>query len=400
MINGSCSNQELWCDGAREQTEVLAQPMETCVTVYWMKYCYQLLQLTGNSVWADEMEVSLYNALLGALTPKGEWFAYFSPLIGGRVPSLPQHEDVGLSCCVVNGPRGLLLTPRWAVMSSREGLAVNLYAKGSYDQKLADGTEVKILQATDYPVDDAINLTIFPSKSKRFTISLRVPEWSKKTGLSVNGKEINCTPGSYAKINRTWKDGDKINLKLDLRGRVIPAPSGTPEVAVMRGPILLALDNRFVEQQDTLVSLGAELNSSIKEMPDSTEAKLAPIERTNPAGYTRIKRTILSSDPQEYVELKPVTSKPEEVWMAFEVPFQVRPSHFFNHHIKSLVMCDYSSAGNKWSENNLYRVWMPQPMYMNNMYPSNTWKLINPEAKAYPKLPKGKLQLSAVKDIE
>jgi hypothetical protein len=283
-------------------------------------------------------------------------------------------------------------------MSSKEGLAVNLYAKGSYDQKLADGTEVKILQATDYPVNDEIDMGIFPSKSRRFTLSLRIPEWSKENELRINGEKINCTPGTYAKINRTWKNGDKISLKLDLRGRIIAAPSGTPELAVMRGPILLALDNRFVEQQDTLVSLG-EPNYSTKEMSDSTETGLEPIDRTNPSGYTRIKAALLPTDPQVYVDLKPVTSKPADVWMAFEVPFEVRPSHFFNHHIKTLVMCDYSSAGNRWSENNLYRVWMPQPMYMNNMYPSNTWKLIDPGVKAYPKLPKGKLQLSTDRDI-
>jgi len=394
MITGSCSNQELWCDGVREQTEVLSQPVETCVTVTWMRYCYQLLRATGNPVWADELEQSLYNALLGAMSPDGGWWAYFSPLIGERIPSPMQHEDVGLSCCVANGPRALLLTPRWAVMGSKEGVVVNLYSQGSYGEKLSDGTEVKILQSTDYPVGDEVNITVEPSKTKRFTISLRIPEWSKKNELSINGEQIKCTPGSYVKINRVWTEGDKIVLKLDLRGRLIPAPSGAPDLAVMRGPILLALDSRLTEPQDSLVWLAVGQKGSKgveqKMKEGQKEENLEPIAQMNPSGYTRIEPVITANDAPVYIDLKPAKNKPEGVWMAFEVPFLVRPSHFFNHQKKTLVMCDYSSAGNEWNEKNLYRVWIPQPMYMGNMYPKNFWRIIYPKANMRPVFPQDK----------
>jgi DUF1680 family protein len=387
LIIGSGSDQELWADAVREQTEILPQPVETCVTAVWMRYCYQLLKVTGNPVWADELEVSLYNALLGAMTPNGDWFAYHSPLIGQRVPSHQQHPDVGLSCCVANGPRGLLLTPRWAVMKSKVGLVVNLYAKGSYCEKLSDGTTVKILQTTDYPVNDEIILNVQPAETKRFTIGLRIPGWSKKTQLSVNGYAINCEPGKYAKISRTWKSSDEIILKLDLRGRVIPTPSGAPDLAVMRGPIVLTFDNRLTEPQDTCVWL---LTSKDKIAQLDTAVKSSPSGEVNPpvyAGYVRIEPSLLPADGQDYITLKPVKSKPENIWMAFEVSFVVRPWHFFSNHEKILTMCDYASAGNEWNDNNSYRVWFPQPMYMANMYPPPVWRLINPETKTRPVIP-------------
>ncbi|MEI8205939.1 MAG: beta-L-arabinofuranosidase domain-containing protein [Kiritimatiellales bacterium] len=348
MIHGSGSNKELWCGGTRIQTEILEQPMETCVTVTWMKLCYQLLRLTGDSLWADELEVSLYNALIGAMTPDGSWWAYFSPLAGQRVPSHYQHEDVKMSCCVANGPRGLLLTPRWAVMTFADGLAVNLYASGDYAARLNDGVKVRLTQQTEYPVADEITLTVNLDNPAVFTLKLRIPAWSKHTSLSVNGEPVDCQPGSYAALTRKWVSGDKVFLNIDLRGRVISAPSGAPQFAVMRGPVVLALDDRLAKPQDIAVRLAV--------------------------------------DEEGFVPLKPIMDKPAEVWMAFEVPFDVKPLHYIGHYQTALIMCDYASAGNRWSSENLFRVWLPQPLFLRHMYPEGTWRLMCPGLTECPTL--------------
>jgi DUF1680 family protein len=352
MLVGSGSNQELWCDGARTQTEVLEQPLETCVTVTWMKLCLQLLRLTGDPVWADELEISLYNALLGAMTPDGTWWAYFSPLTGQRVPSTEQHKDVGLSCCVANGPRGLLLTPGWGVMTSASGPVVNLYAMGVSTTKLADGTTVKLVQETTYPVGDHVTLKVLLEQKKRFTLALRIPAWSRQTLLTINGEAVACQPGTYARLEREWSPKDKIILRLDLRGRAVPAPSGAPQLAVMRGPVVLALDNRLVQPQAVAVRLV-----------------------TDAAGC---------------VPLSLATNKPANVWMAFDVPVEVRPSHFFNHHQLKLTLCDFASAGNGWSGQNLYRVWLPQPLFLQQAFVPDTWKLMYPKTTERPVILGGK----------
>jgi DUF1680 family protein len=350
MVHGSGSNQELWCAGARVQTEVLEQPVETCVTVTWMKLCDQLLRLTGDPLWADELELSLYNALLGAMTPDGAWWAYFSPLAGQRVPSHYQHADVELSCCAANGPRGLFLTPRWAVMGCEGGLALNLYAPGRASHKLAGGTEVTLVQETDYPRGEEIQLTVSPGKRERFALKLRIPAWSRQTDLRINGEAVAASAGSYAVLDREWSPGDRVLLKLDLRGRAMPAPSGAPQLALRRGPIVLALDNRLIQPRDVAVRLVA--------------------------------------DKEGYVVLKPAAAGPAGVWMAFEVPFEVRPSHYFNHYQTNLVMCDYASAGNGWSSENLLRVWLPQPLFLRNAFPADTWRLMCPDLNECPPIPK------------
>ena len=373
MIDGSVSNQELWYNGAIEQTEILEAPQETCATVTWIKLCYQLLRLTGDSKWADQMEISLYNALLGSMMPKGEWWAYHSPLTGERVPSIVQ--GCNLSCCVSNGPRGLLITPEWAAMNDmNHDVVINLYSPGTVSFKLPDEKNVSVIQETDYPANNLVSLLIQPETASIFSIKLRIPEWSRQTILKVNGESISCKPGSYASIKRVWKKNDKITLELDLRGRIIRAPSGAPQLAIMRGPVLLAMDNRLVPDQDSVVWLISQPYKYETQIPN------------NGKGYIPPKYNFPSAGEDGYIDLKPVDSPNENIRMAFDVPFIVRPFHFFNHHQKNIIMCDYASAGNKWSPDNTFRVWLPQPLFMKYIFIKDTWKLMHPDEKR-PEIP-------------
>jgi len=334
-IVGPGTRGEHWCSGHASQTAAVFQPMETCVTATWMKFLYQLLRLTGDVKYADELEKNLYNGLLGAQMPGGSWWAYFSGVNGERVPSLMQHDDVGLSCCVVSGPRALLLVPQWAVMSSDKGPVVNLYFPGTAEITSPSGQKITVSQKTDYPVGDTVDLTLKLAKPEAFTLALRIPAWSGRTSLKVNGEAIEAMPGTYAEINRTWKNGDKVQLVLDLRGRILEAPDGNGQLAVMRGPLVLALDNRLA--------------------PDSNRETKATLDR--------------SAFP--FIELKPNPKAAARInaWVAFDVPFVV------DGKIQLLTMCDFASAGNAWTTANQYRTWLPQPMWLGNMYESGqTWQ--------------------------
>jgi DUF1680 family protein len=350
MVHGSGSNQELWCEGRRIQTEMLEAPVETCVTATWMEFCQHLLRLTGDVAWADAMEHALYNALLGAMTPDGSWWAYFTPLVGQRVPSHVPHGDCRLSCCVSSGPRGLLLTPGWAVMTGMGGIAVNLYAPGRASLELSGGRKVELVQQTDYPAEGKIRITVSPAEKSSFNLRLRIPEWSRQTQLRVNGATVLAVPGTYAVLNREWSPGEVVELELDMRGRAVAAPSGAPQFALMRGPLLLALDNRLVERQAV-------------------------------AAY-------LAVDADGFVNLKPSATRASHAWLTFDVPFNVRPYHYVKHYQTNFVMCDYASAGNGWSGENLMRVWLPQPLFVQHAFPSDLWRIMFPEAKGCPTIPK------------
>ena len=338
MIHGSMSNNEMWFYGVKNQTSVLEQPVETCVTAQWMLICWQLLRLTGDPKWADELELSLYNALLGVMTPDGHWWAYFAHLNGERIPCHFHHPKLAMTCCVSSGPRGLLLTPQWAVMHSEDGIIVNLYAPGSAKVQLNGGIGVAVLQETSYPESDTVNITINPTKETKFKLRLRIPSWSKFTKLSINGQSVACDPGQYAEIHRTWTSGDRVTLIFDMRVRAIKAPSGAPELALARGPILLALDSRLAKIDSRAVYI------------DVCE--------------------------DGYVAVKPTTPGSSEIWMAFEVPVYTRRGCVQPKQDQfTLVFCDYPSAGNQFLASNQFRTWLPQPLFLENAFYPDIWKL-------------------------
>lgn len=338
---GSGSNHEMWCQTARHQTETLEQPQETCATVTWMKYCHRLLQLTGSPEWADELETSLYNALASAMQPDGTWWAYYNPLNGQRCPSFKQYGDVGLSCCVASGPRGLLLTPQWAVMESLDGgITVNLYSPGTAECRLPDGSRVRLSLETDYPVGGQVRLRIGCERPTAFTLRLRIPAWSRSTRVFVGDSVIEPHPGSYAEIELEWRDGDAVVLELDLRTRAVPAPSGAPQFALVRGPLVLALDRRLVEPDD--------------------------------------RSLLLVTDSEGYVEACPVPSPDPRILFTCEVPFLYHKVHI-EKIPQGLLMCDYASAGNTWSAESLFRTWLPQPLFMRQAFIEGTDRLQNPK---------------------
>ena len=67
----------------------------------------------------------------------------------------------------------------------------------------------------------------------------------------------------------------------------------------------------------------------------------------------------------EYINVTPSDCTDGAIYITLDVKTRVRPTHFTGHAVKTLTMCDYASAGNKYDKENLFRVWLPQPLSMN-----------------------------------
>lgn len=335
MIVGSGSAAEIWFHGKLHQSEPVYQGMETCVTATWMKLLYQALRLTGDSHYADLLEPSLYNAMLSAMTPQGDWFSYYTGLMGERVPSHLQFPDVVMSCCVANGPRGLMTTPSWAVMSSETGPVVNLYSASVTALETPSGKPLEVVVQGDYPVHGNVLVSLNLDNPERFALRLRIPFWSRKTKVVVNGRKYSSKPGKYLRIKRLWKPGDTVSIVFDFTAKVLDAPNGTGDAAIRRGPVVLSFDTRLIPRRDAV---------------DAPPMYRYEFDRKKDGS----------------IDVKLVDSPDPALWMTFEVPCvdEAGAPH-------TLPMCDYASAGNTWQEGNLFRTWTPQPFDFRHLYVNN-----------------------------
>ncbi|MGW0201849.1 hypothetical protein [Nonomuraea sp. NPDC003201] len=97
---------------------------------------------------------------------------------------------------------------------------------------------------TDYPHGGVVTITARRAPARPASIILRDPEWSQDTRLSLNGAPVE--PAGMT-LTRTWQPGDRLELTLDLRPRVVRPDHRVDAirgcVAVRRGPEVLALES-------------------------------------------------------------------------------------------------------------------------------------------------------------
>jgi uncharacterized protein len=322
-IAGSGASAEAWFGGHDHQASPVYHYQETCVTVTWIKMSQQLLRLTGEAKYADAIEQAFYNALLGSMNPDGADWAKYTPLNGERKEGSEQC-GMGLNCCNASGPRGLFTFPHTAIMSANDGIRINFFTEGGSTVTTPKNQLAEISQTTSYPGSGTVTLTVSIPKPEELAVSIRIPAWSQNTTISVNGKEVaNIVPGAIASISRKWQSGDKIELNLDMRGRIIKLGANPESLALLRGPVVLARDSRLA---------GPVL-----------QAVITPV-----------------SDKDGYVALEPVLSDSKDFRMQFNAMVSVESYTEAAARPVPAIFCDYASAGYSGSDNNAFRVWFTQ----------------------------------------
>lgn len=219
---------------------------ETCVTVTWLQFNAQLLRLTGEARFAEQLERATLNQLFGAQRPDGMGWGYYVEMAGRK----PYTSNLDGQCCLSSGPRGVALIPTFALSTDAEGMVANMYDAGRAHLQLRDGTAVAATVESAYPADERIRVTVTPAQTRTFTLKLRIPAWCREHRLEVNGRPV--PPGTsadgYAAVRREWRVGDAVELRLGLGPRVVAGDfTNEGKLAVLYGPLVLAADDAMVE---------------------------------------------------------------------------------------------------------------------------------------------------------
>jgi DUF1680 family protein len=214
---------------------------ETCVTVTWLQFNAQLLRLTGEARFAEQLERVTLNQLLGAQKPDGSAWGYYVQMKGKK----PYSSTLDGHCCLSSGPRGIALLPTFAVTTDKDGAVINLFDAGTANLSLYDGTAVKLKIETLYPADGRIRVAVDPQKESEFSIKLRVPSWCESSSITPEGATRDAN--GYMTLHRKWKPGDVIQLDLKLQARVMMGDHLCESKAhVCYGPLVLAADESLL----------------------------------------------------------------------------------------------------------------------------------------------------------
>jgi DUF1680 family protein len=220
---------------------------ETCASVGLVFWASRMLGRSPNRRYADVMEQALYNGAIAGLSTDGRTFFYDNPLESlGRHHRWTWHR---CPCCPPNIARLVASLGSYIYGVADNEVAVHLYCQSQARVGLANGAKFTLSQATDYPWSGDIKLTVDAEGPARFALNLRIPGWAKGARLMINGEATHLaavTADGYARIEREWQPGDRIDLTLPLEPRVLRAHPAVRQdagrVAVMRGPLVYCLE--------------------------------------------------------------------------------------------------------------------------------------------------------------
>lgn len=191
--------------------------LETCSTMAWMQFTREMFRITGEAKYAQELEKTAYNALVGAQYPNGiDWCYHIFD--NGRTHVARFH-----ACCPSSGAMALEELSPLVYSLKGEGISCNIYTKSEASITLSGSNKVSIRQETEYPFEGVVRVTLLPEKRSDFPVYLRIPDWADRAEISVNGQHIETTnfkQGGYFTINRTWVEGDEISMNFPLKLKI------------------------------------------------------------------------------------------------------------------------------------------------------------------------------------
>jgi hypothetical protein len=233
------------------------QGFETCGIVEFMHSFEMLFKISADPVWIDRCEELAFNSLPAASTPDLKALHYLTcanqiqldnrnkaPEIdnGGNMFAYSPFEVY--RCCQHNVSHGW---PYYAeelwLATGDNGLCASLYSESEVSAKVAQGSEVRISEATDYPFSDTISFKISTEGDVRFPLYLRIPKWCRDARLWLNGRpvKVEAKPLNFIVLNRSWKNGDQVDLQLPKHLAVRTWAKNDNSVSVDYGPLSFSL---------------------------------------------------------------------------------------------------------------------------------------------------------------
>ena len=252
---------------------------ETCASVANVFFNDRMFRNLRDGRYYDVLECALFNGALAGINLAGDRFFYVNPLeADGATPFnhglKGRTEWFGCACCPPNISRLIMKAAGYLYAHTDRDIYCTLYASSSTEIPLAGG-EVQLEQQSDYPFSGEAEMVLRPDRPMRFALRLRIPTWARSEAflpgglytyadgapstewqVFVNGKRVNVPlEQGFAVIDRRWKSGDRVELRLPMVPRYVQArpevEADVDRLAIVRGPLVYCaegVDNGLVQR--------------------------------------------------------------------------------------------------------------------------------------------------------
>lgn len=240
---------------------------ETCAAIGLIFFARQMLRIEPKAEYADVMERALYNCALAGMALDGKHFFYVNPLEVNPLKSLkdPTKSHVkpvrpswlGCACCPPNLARLITSLDDYIYTENTDSILINQFIAGQTEFSGEDGV-ISITQATDYPWDDSVELTIENKRERDIKIGIRIPAWADGYNLLVDGvNESKALADGYVYIVVKAGATASVSLKLVVLIKKYYANTAVSndigKVTITRGPFIYCIEG--VDNGDNLNSI-------------------------------------------------------------------------------------------------------------------------------------------------
>ncbi|MBV8820362.1 MAG: glycoside hydrolase family 127 protein [Acidobacteriaceae bacterium] len=319
-VTGGSSEAEHW----RTEPGHLAAEMkagadhqECCCSYNMMKLTRHLYEWTGDARYFDYYERNLFNHRLGTIQPGTGHTMYFLSMTPGAWKTV-NSEDQSFWCCTGTGVEEYAKLNDSIYFANADGVFVNLFIPSELNHAKRG---IRLRQETRFPYEPRTTLTVAAASAEPWTLHLRVPSWTKSASVKVNGKavDVSASAGSYIKLARAWKQGDRIQLEMPMHLVAEMLPDDPSQQAFRYGPVVLAGDLGSEGLTDALIQ-----NKQAPAMKDSSFVAPTLVSSGKPVSDWMVPSGAAPLNFRATGQSKAITLRPlNELWNRYAVYWTV-----------------------------------------------------------------------------